>query len=382
MIKKSADVVIIGGGVVGCSIAYNLARQGCNDVVVLEKKYLASGSTGRCGAGIRQQWGTEMNCRLARKSMDIFEDMNEILETERDIELKQQGYLLLAFSDAEMEQFRKNLALQDSIGIPSREITLNEAKEIVPYLNLDGVAGATFCPTDGHANPFRVTQAYADAARRLGVEIYTYTEALDIKVKGGRIEGVETAGGVIKTDKVVNAAGGYSRVIGDMVGVDIPVKSERHEILVTEPVEPIQGPMVMSFSYNIYCQQTPDGSFIMGYGDPDEPESFNIKSNWHFLEEMARKTTNLLPLLKNLRVVRQWAGLYNITPDKQPIIDESKEVPGFYMAVGFSGHGFMIAPMTGIIMSEMITGRKLSIDLELDIERFNRGDLILEPSVV
>lgn len=380
--KKNAEVVIIGGGVIGCAIGYNLAREGCKDVIILEKEYLASGSTGRCGAGIRQQWGTEMNCLLAKKSMEIFENMNDILEVKRDIELKQGGYLLLAYSGKEMEQFEKNLDLQHKFDIPSRRVSPEEAKEIVPYLNLDGVVGGTFCPTDGHANPFKVTQAYADAARRLGVEIYTYTEALDIKVENGQVKGVETSNGFISTNKVVNAAGGYSKKIAEMAGIDIPTKAERHQILVTEKVDPLQGPMVMSFSYNIYCQQTPDGSFIMGYGDPDEPESYNINSSWQFLEEMARKTTNLLPLLGHLRVVRQWAGLYNITPDRQPIIDGSDEVEGFYQAVGFSGHGFMIAPMTGKIMAEMILDKELSLDIKLDLGRFKRGDLILEPSVV
>ena len=382
MIKDKADVVIIGGGVTGCSIAYNLARKGCNDVVLLERDYLASGATGRCGAGIRQQWGTEMNCKLASKSMEVFENMNDILGVKRDIELKQRGYLIVAYSDKEMEQFDKNLQLQHSLNIPSRKITSKEAQEIVPHLKLDGIKGGTMCPTDGHANPFKVTEAYAEAAKRLGVEIYTYTEAHDIKTEKGRVVGVQTEKGFIKTDKVVNAAGGYANNIGEMVGVDIPVKPERHQILVTERVEPLQGPMVMSFSYNIYCQQTPDGSFIMGFGDPDEPESHNIKSSWQFMEEMAEKATNILPVLKNLRVVRQWAGLYNITPDAQPILDEADRVDGFFMAVGFSGHGFMIAPMTGVVIAEQILGEEPTLDLDLTIDRFEKGNLILEPSVV
>lgn len=382
MIEDKADVVIIGGGVIGCSIAYNLASRGVKDVVLLERDYLASGATGRCGAGIRQQWGTEMNCKLAKYSMDIFENMNEILETRRDIELKQDGYLILAYSNREMEQFEKNLELQQSLDIPAYRVSPSEAKEIVPHLSLKGVVGGTFCPTDGHANPFRVTQAYAEAAERLGVSIYTYTEALDIETDKGQVTGVETEKGFIKTDVVVNAAGGYSKNIGSMVDIDLPLKPERHQILVTERVEPLQGPMVISFSYNIYCQQTPDGSFIMGFGDPDEPESHNINSSWQFLEEMAEKAVDLLPVLGNLRVIRQWAGLYNVTPDAQPILDEARELPGFYIAAGFSGHGFMIAPMTGEIMAQKIVGEKPTIDLDLTLNRFDRGELILEPSVV
>ena len=380
--KNNAEIVIIGGGVIGCAIAYNLADKGVKDIVVVEKNYIASGSTGSCGAGIRQQWGTKMNCLLSRKSMEIFKNMNEILATKRDIELKQGGYLLLAYSKRELDQFKENIKLQHSLNIPSELLTVKEAKEIVPQLNTEGVTGAAFCPTDGHANPFRVNQAYMEAAQRKGVEFYTYTEAKDIVIKKGKIKKVVTDKGDIETSMVVNAAGGFSKEVGKMAGIDIPTKSERHEILVTEQVNPILKPMVMSFSYNIYCQQTPDGSFVMGYGDPEEPESHNIKASWQFLERMSKKATHILPFLKELRVIRQWAGLYNVTPDAQPILDESEEVNGYYMAVGFSGHGFMIAPMTGILMAEMITGESLSLDIELDLKRFDNGRLILEPSVV
>src|SRR6056297_4177187 len=382
MMINNADIAIIGGGVIGASIAYNLAKKGMKDIVVLEKNYIASGSTGSCGAGIRQQWGTEMNCLLSKKSMEIFENMNESLKVKRDIELKQGGYLLLAYSEKEFKQFKENIKLQNSIGIPSQLLTVKEAKEIVPQLNGEGIKGATYCPTDGHINPFRVNQAYVEAARRKKVQFYTYTSAQDIITQNNEIKSVVTDRGVIETNKVVNAAGGFSKEVSLMAGIDIPTKSERHQILVTEQVNPILKPMVMSFSYNIYCQQIPDGSFVMGYGDPDEQYSHNIKSSWQFLEEMAKKATYLLPFLKDIRVIRQWAGLYNITPDAQPILDASDELKGFFMAVGFSGHGFMIAPFTGVLMAEMILGEKLSMDIKLDLKRFEHDRLILEPSVV
>ncbi|MBS3811178.1 MAG: FAD-binding oxidoreductase [Halanaerobiales bacterium] len=380
--KNKAEIVIIGGGVIGASIAYSLADKGMKDIVVLEKNYIASGSTGSCGAGIRQQWGTKMNCILSKKSMEIFENLNEILKVKRDIELKQGGYLLLAYSEKEFKQFKENIKLQNSIGIPSQLLTVKEAKEIVPQLNGEGIKGATYCPTDGHINPFRVNQAYVEAARRKSVQFYTYTSAQDIITQNNEIKSVVTDRGVIETNKVVNAAGGFSKEVSLMAGIDIPTKSERHQILVTEQVNPILKPMVMSFSYNIYCQQIPDGSFVMGYGDPDEQYSHNIKSSWQFLEEMAKKATYLLPFLKDIRVIRQWAGLYNITPDAQPILDASDELKGFFMAVGFSGHGFMIAPFTGVLMAEMILGEKLSMNIKLDLKRFEHDRLILEPSVV
>ncbi|SCG83377.1 FAD dependent oxidoreductase [Proteiniborus sp. DW1] len=380
---KTADVIIIGGGVTGCSIAYNLAKKGIRDVVVLEKKFLASGATGRCGAGVRQQWGTEMNCRLAMESIKFFETANEELEYDGDIEFHQGGYLLVSTTEKEDAQFKKNVELQKSLGIPVEYITPQEAKEIVPYLNTNIIRSATFCPKDGHLNPFLTTDAYAKAAKKLGVKIYTFTEVLGIKVENGKIKGVITNKGEISTNIVVNAAGGYSKLIADMVGVDIPVYSERHQILVTEPVEPMQDPMVMSFSLNIYCQQTPHGSFIMGRGDDSEPRDLRVTSSWHFLDEMAKTVVELLPPVGELRVIRQWAGLYNMTPDKHPIYGPVKGVEGFYLAIGFSGHGFMLGPMSGLLITEQILGEKNTIDISrLTLERFEKGELVFEPSVV
>ncbi len=381
--KKTADVVIIGGGISGLSIAYNLAKKGTKNIVVIEKSYITSGATGRCGAGVRQQWGTEMNCRLAMESIKFFETANEELQYDRDVEFKQQGYLILSSSEKENEQFRKNVELQRSIGIDVNYLSPKGAKEIVPYLNIDKVIGATFCAKDGHLNPFLATDAYAKAAKRLGVEIMTYTEVLGINVEKAKITGVVTSRGEIKTEVVVNAAGGYSNQIGLMAGVDIPVYSRRHQIMVTEPVKEMQEPMVISFSHNFYCQQTPHGSFIVGRGDDDEPTDLRLTSSWEFLEEMSKTLKNILPPLADLRVIRQWAGLYNMSPDKQPIYGIVNEVKGFYLAIGFSGHGFMFAPMTGLLVSEMILGEKTTLDIStLDLDRFNRGELVFEPSVV
>ncbi|HOS69394.1 MAG TPA: FAD-binding oxidoreductase [Bacillota bacterium] len=381
--NKTASVVIIGGGISGCAIAYTLAKKGVKDIVVIERDYLSSGATGRCGAGVRMQWGTEMNCKLAKYSIEFFERANEELDYEYDIEFKQGGYLIVASTEKEVNQFKKNIALQNSLGIPSRLLTPKEAKEIVPHMDETKIIAATFNPKDGHLNPFHTTQAYANAAVRLGVEIMKYTTVTGINVENGKVVGVQTDKGYISTPVVVNAAGGYSQLIAKMVGIDLPVYSERHQILVTEPVAPMQGPMFMSFSLNIYCQQTPHGSFIMGRGDANEPRDLRITSSWHFMEEMAKTCTELLPPLKELRVVRQWSGLYNISPDRQPIYGPVKEVEGFYLACGFSGHGFMFGPVTGVVIAESILGETPTIPVHmLDKDRFERGELLLEPSVV
>jgi len=381
--NKKADIVIIGGGISGAAIAYNLAKKGMENIIVVEKRFIASGATGACGAGIRQQWGTEMNCKIAKMSCDFFETANDVLEYDGDIEFKQGGYLLLATSDKEKEQFRRNIALQNSLGINSKELTLEEAKEIVPILNTEGYVSAAYYDKDGHLNPFHATLAFANAAEKLGVEFLKYTEVTDIVVEDGKVTCVVTDKGLIETNKVVNAAGGHSKEIADMVGLDLPVYSERHQILVTEPIDPILSTMVMSFTGNFYCQQVPHGGLVMGRGDAGEPRDGNINSGWHFLDEMAKTITTLLPPLKKAMVIRQWAGLYNLTPDRQPILGPVNEVEGFYLAVGFSGHGFMFGPATGILMAEMIMGEETSIDISaLNLYRFEKGELVFEPSVV
>jgi sarcosine oxidase, subunit beta len=192
-----------------------------------------------------------------------------------------------------------------------------------------------------------------------------------VVVENGRVTGVKTNKGDIATNTVVNAAGGWSQKIGQMAGVDLPLYSERHQILVTEPIEEILKPMVMSFSLNFYCQQVPHGGIIMGRGDETEPRDLRITSSWQFLDEMARTITALCRRSKNVRMLRQWAGLYNMSPDRQPIYGPVDEVAGFYVAAGFSGHGFMFGPSTGVIISEYILGEKLSLPVEvIDTESF------------
>lgn len=379
---SGADAVVIGGGVIGCSIAYNLAKQGVGRVVLLEKGYLASGATGRCGAGVRMQWGTRANCLLSRESVSMYENLPELLDEPGDIEFKQSGYLLLAYTDKMVEQFHENLVLQNSLGIPAYWVTPQEALTIVPHLNIDGLLGATFCPKDGHCNPFEVTRLFARAARRLGADIRTSSEVTGIVTEKGRVRTVRTREGSISTPLVINAAGGHAKAIGQMAGVPLPIFPERHQILVTEPVEPLLGPMVMSFYHNLYCQQSPHGSFIMGMGHPSEPEGINHQASWQFLQEMAATVTAILPRLAGLNVIRQWAGVYDMSPDRQPILGES-ELKGFFTAAGFSGHGFMIAPIVGRLMAELITGKPTTLPVDMfDAGRFERGELFVEPSVV
>jgi len=376
--------LIIGAGISGVSIAYHLAKEGMTGIHVVDKGYFTSGATGRCGAGVRTQWANEMNCMLALKSIEFFEDAKTILGYEGNLEFKQEGYLILASDQEEHDQFTKNVKLQNSLGIPSKQLTKEEALEIVPHLNPDSFYSATFCQKDGHLNPFKMTEAFYLAAKRLGVTFSFHEEVTSIETENKEIKRVHTTKNTYETNMVVNAAGGYAREIGLMAGVDIPVYSENHEILATEPVEKMQGPMVMSFTKNIYCQQVPHGAFIMGRSEPNTPKGHNIESSWQFLDRMSKTVMDIMPKVGELRVVRQWGGSYNMSPDRQPILGDTEDCQGFYIACGFSGHGFMLAPMTGLLLSEIIFGKKTSMDMNmLHINRFkNMTHIKQEKSVV
>lgn len=381
---KTADVVIIGGGISGLTTAYYLAKKGVKNVVVIEKNSLGSGNTGRCGAGIRQQWGTEMNCRMAKLSCEIFESCNEELQYDGDIEFKQGGYLLLAYTQKEYAQFKKNVVLQNSLGIASHLVPVDEVKDIVPHISTKNLIGASFYKKDGHLNPFHTVAAFASAATRLGVKIYKFTQVTDIITSSGVIKGVKTNNGdIIHTNVVVNAAGAYTGPVAKMAGIEMPVYSERHQMLVTEAVEPMLGPMIMSFSANFYCQQVPHGAFVMGRTCANQPRDLRTTSSWSFLDNMTKTITQVMPILNKARVLRQWAGSYNITPDRQPILGAADQVKGFYIAAGFSGHGFMFGPATGMLLSQCILSEKCELPIDmLNLRRFEKGELIFEPSVV
>lgn len=377
---KKADIVIIGGGIVGIAAAYYLAKAGRKNIAVLEKNSVCSGSTGRCGAGIRAQWGLELNCRMALASLDIFEQLED--ELGMPIGLNQGGYLLVAYKDSEWQQFQKNVELQHRLGIKTKMIGLSEAREICPGLDGEDAIGFTYHQRDGHADPFLTTFAYQEAAKKYGVKVYKDTEVTGLSVENGAIKSVETNRGSIECGQAVNCAGPWAQDISKMAGVELPNWAERHEILITEPVDPgVCPPMLMSFSGNYYIQQRPHGSIIAGESPAHEPKLDYISTE-HSLNSLARTITKMLPCTKGIRVVRQWAGYYDMTPDAAPILGETK-VKEFYHATGFSGHGFMLAPVAGQIMTSLMNGETPSIDPTImDYRRFERGEPIVEPNVV
>lgn len=383
--QRTADAVVVGGGIHGCSVAYNLAKRGLR-VVLVEKDYLASGGTGRSAAGIRHQFGTEVNIRLAAASVRLMESLREDLEYRHSIDLMQRGYLMLAYTPAQLAQFTTNRNLQRSLDPQNLTVILSpdEISELNPHLNLEGVLGASFNPRDGHANPWHTTQAYADAARRLGADIETFTELTSIGLRAGKVTAVGTNKGEISTPILVNCAGPFGAVVCKMADLSVPITPQRHQILVTEPVEEICPMMVISFMHGTYFKQTPHGSILMGYGDPEnEVIGFDQSASWQFLREVARRITFHMPALRGVRVVRQWAGLYDMTPDSQAILGSVPEVEGLYLDVGWSGHGFQLGPIVGKVLAELIVDGEPSIDISpLRYTRFAEGDLCPEPACV
>ncbi|MCS7233709.1 MAG: FAD-binding oxidoreductase [Synergistetes bacterium] len=374
-----ADVVIIGGGIQGCSLAYHLAKKGCRSIVLLERSFLAFGGTGRSAGGVRHQFGTEINCILAKYNIEAFKRLSYELEYPKGIEFEQGGYLWIAYTEKQFRQLEENVKLQNKLGISSKMLSKEDIKKLFPCLNVEGIIGGSFCDQDGHINPFHATLAYAEAAKRLGVKLYTYTGVWGIKLSGSKVEGVYTEKGFISTPVIVNCAGPWGKEIASWVGIDVPLYPERHQILVTEPVDRVLNSFVLCLDDGSYWKQTPNGNFVLGIGNPNEVKGFNMKSSWAFLEEAAKKVVRKMPLLSGIRVIRQWAGIYDITPDSQAILGPTL-IEGFYLNLGWSGHGLQFAPSIGRAMAELILGEKPFIDITpFFLERFDKGKLIPEP---
>ena len=381
MIEK-ADVVIVGGGVNGCALAYELSLKGIKAVVV-ERKHLASGATGRCGAGIRQQWSSRENAALAIESVRIFERLEEELGS--SIGLRQGGYLIAIHDEKDMEQAEKNVEMQRSLGLDVSILEADEINDIVPILDIEGMKaiGATFCPTDGHADPFKTTYAYANAAMRNGAEIYRFTEVQDIVTDGEEIKAVRTNRGTIKTGVVVNAAGAWSKKIAEMAGIELPNVPYKKEIIVTERMTRIFDAMVISFRDGIYFSQQDEGQILGGIPPPETVTGYKTEPTLPFLEHMSSTLTRYAPVLKHINVLRQWTGFYDVTPDALPILGEVKGLKGFIQCNGFSGHGFMLSPMVAKLLAQLIAGEKTSLPIDrLNLERFEKMDFEEEKSVV
>lgn len=381
----TAAAVVVGAGVTGLSIAYHLARRGVGRVVVLERERIASGATGKSVGGIRQQFSDELNIRLARHSVAVFERFRD--EFGVDCDFRQYGYLLLATTPDEQALFERNVRLQRSLGVPVELLGPDEAGRMVPGLRTDDVRIATFCARDGYADPYSVAMGFAGAARRLGVQILEGVEVVGIPVRAGRAGGVVTTTGMIEAEVVVNAAGAWAAQVAALAGVALPIQAYRRQVFVTGPTDalPERLPLVIDFRTHFYFRREGAG-VLVGMTDPDEPPGFQTHVDWSFAERVLTQALHRIPPLATAAVLRGWAGLYDTTPDGNPILGPLPQVENFFVAAGFSGHGFMQSPAVGEAIAELIVaGRPSTPDLDVapfGVARFATGVLRREANVI
>jgi len=368
---ETAEVVVVGGGIIGASIAYHLAARGMKDVVLLEKElFFGAESTGKCAGGIRAQFTTPINIRLSMRSVGKFERFGE--EMGVPITFHQVGYLFMSTTAEQWEHAQRNAALQQSLGLEVQFLTAGQVLEKVPQLRVDDVVGATFCPTDGIGDPHEFLQGYLKRIREMGVRVHNQRSVTGVRIEDGRVSGVDTAAGAISAPVVVNAAGAWSAQIGKMAGLDLPIVPVRRHICTTAPLDFVRPtyPMMVDNGTGLYMHPE-SGGLLMGMARRDEPPAYRTDVDEEFVMEIVGAAVDRMPALEVAEVNAAWAGLYEVTPDHHPIITAHQEVGGFYTCAGFSGHGFMHAPAAGEVIAQLIVDGKSDIDVsELGTDRF------------
>ena len=373
-VPGTASVVVIGGGVVGCSIAYHLARRGQRDVVVVEREAVGSGTTSKAAGGIRSQFPTETEIRFSLEAIRVFERFEE--EFGVDIGYRRIGYLFLISDPEDLAGYRERMALQRRLGVDVREIAPAEAKAIVPALRVDDLIAAVWGPTDGMAGPAEVTSGFARRARELGVRIVEGVSVTGIDVAHGGAQGVTTSAGSISTPLVINAAGPSAARVGRLAGVQVPVHPRRRHIFYTEPFPEISGPVPLTTdrASGFYFRKEME-QLLLSPGDVEDiGEDFDVPVDRARIDETVEKALYRIPVVEKARIAGGWAGLRPLTPDDHAIIGWAPGVDGFFLAVGFGGHGFQHSPATGRYVAEWILDGAPSLDLSLfDPGRFAAG---------
>ncbi|MGZ5300323.1 MAG: NAD(P)/FAD-dependent oxidoreductase [Actinomycetota bacterium] len=381
---STADVVVIGGGVVGASTAYHLAAAGVEHVVLLERAdAVATGSTGACAGGFRHQFSSRINIELSLASVPMILGFSR--EHGLPLDVVQDGYLFLVRDERDWDEFRAGAAFQRSLGVDTQLLTPEEAEAIAPGIAIGDVVGATFCSDDGIADPAGLTQGYATLARRAGADLRLGTEAIVIEEDDGVVTAVRTADDVISAPVVVDAAGPWAGVLAATAGVRLPLEPIPRMVVTTGPFPgaPARRTLVIDAATSYYFHKEGAG-VLTGMGGRDEHPSFSTDVDIRFIEEELLPTAvRVFPPIEQAGVASMWAGLYEMTPDRHPIIGESP-VTGLFLANGFSGHGFQHAPVVGKLMAELIVeGRARTVDISsLGLDRFERGDLVVEGRVV
>lgn len=375
---KIAEIIIIGGGIIGTSIAYYLAQKRAKDVILLEKGILGEGSTSKCAGGIRLQFSTQINIAFSLASMEIWDHFSEI--TEGDISFKKVGYLFLATTEEEWATFQANVKIQRQWGIPVELLSPAEIAYRWPFLKVDDLAGGTYCPSEGYAGPYEALTAFARGARNGGVKIYEGTEVLAIKPEKDKLYTLKTNKGDFRSPFVVMATGPYAEKTGELVGLKIPVLPYRRQIFFTAPFPwlPESFPLTIDFHQGWYFRR--EGKGLLLSGPKDDFPSFNMHIDYEAMAITAENSMRRVPVLEKAQIVRGWSGLYEISPDHHAILGEVPSLPNFFLANGFSGHGFQHSPAVGKVMAELLLREKPSLDISsLSLERFAKGELIKEP---
>jgi sarcosine oxidase, subunit beta len=372
MQPRTADIVIIGAGAIGCSIAYHLGLRGAQNVVVLEQEFVGSGTTSKAAGGIRVQFPTDVEITFSMESLEFFKRFHE--EMGVNPHLRQVGYLFLLSSERDIDQYKRQMALQRQYGLDVRWLTPSEAKAIVPQLRVDDLLAAVYSPQDGYADPHTVVQGYTTKARERGVKILEQTEVTGIRLERDRVVGVDTTSGPIDTRLVVNAAGPWATRVAEMVGVKVPVYPRRRHIFVTDPFSDFvnPSPLVIDRTSGFYCR-TEGRSILMSPGDAQEVQGYKVTIDWGMAEEAARKAVQRVPILERAGIMSGWAGLRPLTPDEHAIIDYLPGVEGLLCAIGFCGHGFQHSPAAGKVVAEWILDGRPSLDISaLSFARFQK----------
>ena len=379
----TAEVVIIGAGIMGCSIAYHLAERGVRDVVVLERDQIGRGATADAAGGIRLQFSTETNIRLSQISLEYWEQFEERFGV--DINLRQQGYLFLLTSQDDVPVFQHNLELQQSLGVPVRWVSPEDIRELNPSVLVDDVIGGTFCPRDGWADTSTSTMGFAQAARRAGVRIFEESPVSGIVVEGGRVTGVQTGNATIATPLVICCAGPQTNAVSRLAGLDLPIHPYRRMSFITEPFDliPSTVPMTIEFARSLYFHPESHG-FLFGMSNKDEPSSENKVVDDDWMVATVEALIERAPIFEQAEILRGWAGFYEVTPDDNPLVGPVPDLDGFLVAAGFSGHGFMQGPAIGRVVAEFVVdGAASTIDVSaFRPSRFREGVLAQEHNVI
>lgn len=382
-LPTTADIVIIGGGVMGASAAYHLAKRGAKNIILLEKEeFFGTGATGRCAGGVRYQFSTEINVKLSQESLPMIEHFKE--ETGQDVNYIQCGYLLVATNEKDATTFKHNVELQNRLGVPTQLLSEDDVRARLPQMKFDDAIAGTFNQKDGIVDPNGIVMGYVLAAQKMGVQAVTNAEVTGINVSGGEVRAVQTNLGEIQTRMVLNAAGPWAGLIGQMADVSLPIVPLRRQMFTTNPLPevPPDFPFVIDFAKSLYFHREGEG-LLIGMSNQNEKPGFDQNVDEDFELVNLEAAIDRMPLVERASRASHWAGLYEVTPDAHPIYGGT-DVKGFTICTGFSGHGFMHGPVSGKLMSEYILdGSYSTLDVSmLDLKRFEEGRLIKEYNVV